>query len=222
MFGGKVNVPLVIRLIVGKGWGQGPQHSKSLQSWFAHVPGLKVAMPSTPYDAKGLLKHALNSDDPVIFLEPRELLTVKGPVPEQEYEIEFGKASVVREGTDVTVVALGVMVHRTLEAAELLKEEGVSLELIDPRTISPLDTQTMLQSVHKTGRLLIIDEAVGPCGVGAEIAAQVCDQGFDDLDAPIRRVNGVFAPTPYSPPLEQAVVPQVADIVQAVRDLVEE
>lgn len=222
MSGGRLRMPLLIRGCIGIGHSAATHHSGNYHQLYAPVPGLCVVLPSMPYDAKGLLKHALNSDDPVIFLEPRELLTVKGPVPEQEYEIEFGKASVVREGTDVTVVALGVMVHRTLEAAELLKEEGVSLELIDPRTISPLDTQTMLQSVHKTGRLLIIDEAVGPCGVGAEIAAQVCDQGFDDLDAPIRRVNGVFAPTPYSPPLEQAVVPQVADIVQAVRDLVEE
>ena len=179
-------------------------------------------IPSSPYDAKGLFHHALRCQDPVLFLEHRELLGIKGPVPEEDYEIEFGKASVVREGSDVTVVALALMVHRALEAAEELQREGISVEIVDPRTVSPLDTDTIVRSVAKTGRLLIVDEAFGPCGVAAEIAARVADSGFDELDAPIRRLTGAFTPTPYSPTLEAVVVPQVRDIVAAVADLVAE
>ena len=168
------------------------------------------------------MKTALNCDDPVLFLEHRELLSVKGPVPAREYFIEFGKASVVREGQHVTVVALAMMVHKTLKACELLGKENISVELIDPRTVSPLDTETILRSVRKTGRLLIVDESFGPCGIGAEIAAQLADRGFDELDAPIRRLNGVHAPTPYSPALESVVVPGVDEIAKAVRDLASE
>jgi 2-oxoisovalerate dehydrogenase E1 component len=189
---------------------------------YAHFPGLRVVVPSTPYDAKGLLKTALNCDDPVLFLEHRELLSLKGSVPVEEYFIEFGKASLVLEGKHVTVVALALMVQKTLKACELLTKEGISVELIDPRTVSPLDIETILKSVEKTGRLLIVDESFGPCGIGAEIAAQMIDRGFDELDAPIRRLNGLHSPTPYSPSLESAVVPDVNAIANALRDLVSE
>ena len=180
---------------------------------------MRVVVPSNPRDAKGLLKTALSCGDPVLFLEHRELMAMKGEVPEEEYYIDFGRASVVRTGTDITVVALALMVHRTLEACALLAEDGVSVELIDPRTVSPLDVDTIRQSVQKTGRLLIVDEAFGPFGVGAEIAAQIADAGFDDLDAPIRRLNGKHSPTPYSATLEAAVVPNVHVIKQAILDL---
>jgi 2-oxoisovalerate dehydrogenase E1 component len=181
-----------------------------------------VVVPSNPCDAKGLLTHALNADDPVIFLEHREILAVKGPVPAEDYEIDFGRAAEVREGRDVTVVALALMVHHALKACAALEKEGVSVELIDPRTVAPLDVETVARSVEKTGRLLIVDEAFAPFGVGSEIAAQLADRGFDDLDAPIRRLNGAFAPTPYSPPLEAAVVPSPDSVAQAIRDLVAE
>jgi 2-oxoisovalerate dehydrogenase E1 component len=158
----------------------------------------------------------------VLFLEHRELYGMKAPVPEEPYEIEFGKASVIREGTDITVVGIALMVHKALEAAETMETEGVSVEVIDPRTVSPLDTETILKSVAKTGRLLIVDEAFQPCSVGAEIAARIVDQGFDELDAPIKRLNGAFTPTPYSPTLESAVVPQVEDIVNEIQQLLHE
>jgi 2-oxoisovalerate dehydrogenase E1 component len=189
---------------------------------YAQFPGLRVVVPSNPHDAKGLMKTALTCNDPVIFLEHRELLNIKGPVPAGEYCIEFGKASVVREGKDVTVVALALMVHKTLQACDILLKEGMSVELIDPRTVAPLDTETILNSVAKTGRLLIVDESFAPCGIGAEIAARLADSGFDDLDAPIRRLNGLHTPTPYSPTLENAVVPNVDGIVKAIRDLSKE
>jgi pyruvate/2-oxoglutarate/acetoin dehydrogenase E1 component len=168
------------------------------------------------------MARALRCDDPVLFLEPRELMAGKGPVPVESYEIPFGKARIARDGSHVTVVAIGLMVQRSLAAAEQLARESVSVEVVDPRTVSPLDTEMILKSVAKTSRLLIVDEAFAPCGPGAEIAARVIDAGFDDLDAPIRRVNGAFTPTPYSPPLEKAVTPQVDDIVRAIRDLIEE
>jgi 2-oxoisovalerate dehydrogenase E1 component len=168
------------------------------------------------------MKTALTGNDPVLFLEHRELLSLKGPVPEDEYFTRFGQASVVREGTHVTVVALALMVHRSLAACATLAKEGLSVELIDPRTLAPLDVDTILTSVAKTGRLLIVDETFAPCGIGAEIAAQLVDRGFDELDAPIRRLNGAHTPTPYSPPLEAAVVPNVETIAQAIRDLCDE
>ncbi|MEO1974483.1 MAG: transketolase C-terminal domain-containing protein, partial [Pirellulaceae bacterium] len=191
-------------------------------SIYAQMPGLRVVMPSTPYDAKGLIAHALQSNDPVLFLEHRELMAIKGPVPEENYEIPFGQASVVREGTDVTVVAISLMVHHALKAAEQLATRGSSIEIIDPRTVSPLDTNTILRSVAKTGRVLIVDEAFGPCSVASEIAAQIADTGFDHLDAPIRRLTGAFTPTPYSPTLEKVIVPQVEDVVRAISNLLEE
>jgi 2-oxoisovalerate dehydrogenase E1 component len=222
MSSGRLKMPLLMRGCIGIGHSAATHHSGNYYSMYAHFPGLRVVVPSTPRDAKGLLKTALNGDDPVLFLEHRELLSMKGPVPGGEYFIPFGEASVVREGKDVTVVALALMVHKTSKACEVLATEGVSVELIDPRTISPLDTETILKSIAKTGRLLIVDESFGPCGIGAEIAAQMADRGFDELDAPIRRLNGKHTPTPYSPSLESAVVPDVDDIAKAVRDLLSE
>ena len=201
MSSGRLRMPILLRGCIGIGHAAATHHSGSYHSIYSHIPGLRVVVPSTPYDAKGLFTRALRCDDPVLFLEPRELMATKGPVPAEPYEIEFGQARVAREGSDVTVVALALMVQRSLAAAEQLAKEGISVEVIDPRTVSPLDTDTILASVKKTGRLLIVDEAFSPCGIGAEIAARVADAGFDDLDAPIRRLNGAFAPTPYSPPL---------------------
>ncbi len=222
MSSGRIKMPLLLRGCIGIGHAAATHHSGSYYSMFAQFPGLRVVVPSTPYDAKGLLKTALNCDDPVLFLEHREVLTIKGPVPAEEYFVEFGKASVVRAGKDVTVVALALMVHKTLAACGTLEAEGISVELIDPRTVAPLDIETIARSVSKTGRLLIVDETFAPCGIGAEIAAQVGDRVFDDLDAPIRRLNGAHTPTPYSPPLEAAVVPNPQTIAQAIRDLFEE
>ena len=222
MTSGRLKMPILLRGCIGIGHSAATHHSGSYYSMYAHFPGLRVVVPSTPADAKGLFKTALNCDDPVLFLEHRELLSLKGPVPTGEHFLEFGKASVVREGQHVTVVALALMVHKTLKASEILAKEGISIELIDPRTVAPLDFETILKSVAKTGRLLIVDESFAPCGIGAEIAAQLADRGFDDLDAPIRRLNGIHTPTPYSPWLENAVVPDVEAIAKAIRDLVRE
>ncbi len=222
MSSGRLRMPVLLRGCVGIGHSAATHHSGNYYPMYAHFPGLRVLVPSTPADAKGLLTRALRCDDPVLFLEHRELLGVKGPVPEGDYEVEFGKAAVMREGKDVTVVALALMVKRALEVAERLAARNVSVEVIDPRTVSPLDTDTILKSVHKTGRLLIVDEAFAPFGLGAEVAARVIEAGFDDLDAPIRRLHGAFTPTPYSPPLEKAVVPQTEDIERAILELLEE
>jgi len=222
MSSGRLSMPILLRGCVGIGHSAATHHSGSYHSIFTHIPGLRVVMPSTPYDAKGLMTRALRCQDPVLFLEHRELMAVKGPVPLESYEIGFGKARIARAGTDVTVVALALMVQRSLAAAELLLKEGISVEVIDPRTVSPLDTDAILASVAKTGRLLIIDEVCAPCSLGAEIAAQVADAGFNDLDAPIRRLNGAFAPVPYSPPLEKALVPDVDAITRSIRDLIAE
>ena len=222
MSSGRLKMPILLRGCIGIGHSAATHHSGSYYGMYAQVPGLRVVVPSTPYDAKGLLKRALHCDDPVLFLEHREILQVKGPVPEEQYEIEFGKAAVVREGRDVTVVALARMVHLTLAACDELAGEGVSVEVIDPRTVLPLDVATILKSVQKTGRLLVVDEPPASCGFAAEIAAQVASEGFDDLDAPIRRLTGQFAPTPYSPTLEAAVVPNVQDIAATIRDILKE
>ena len=219
MSSGRLKMPVLLRGCIGIGHAAATHHSGSYYAMYAHFPGLRVVVPSSPRDAKGLLKTALTCDDPVLFLEHRELMSVKGPVPEEEYFIDFGKAAVVREGRDVTVVALALMVHKTLEACEALAKEGISVELIDPRTVAPLDVETILASVAKTGRLIIVDEDFAHCGIGAEIAAQLADRGFDDLDAPIRRLNGKPSPTPYSPTLEAAVVPNAETIAQAIREL---
>ena len=222
MSSGRIAMPILLRGCIGIGHSAATHHSGNYYPLYAHFPGLRVVVPSTPYDAKGLFTRALRCNDPVLFFEHRELLATKGPVPEGDYEIDFGKAAVVREGTDATVVALALMVRRTLEACERLAAKGVSIEVIDPRTVSPLDSETILRSVRKTGRLLIVDEAFALFGLGAEVAARVIDAGFDDLDAPIRRLHGAFTPTPYSPPLEKAVTPQVEDIERALVDLLEE
>ncbi|MGE0413553.1 MAG: pyruvate dehydrogenase complex E1 component subunit beta [Verrucomicrobiales bacterium] len=219
MSSGRLKMPVLMRGCIGIGHSAATHHSGSYYSMYAHFPGLRVVVPSSPRDAKGLLKTALTCDDPVIFLEHRELMSVKGPVPEEEYFIDFGKAAVVREGSDVTVVALALMVHRTLQASETLAAEGISVELIDPRTVAPLDVDTIVHSVAKTGRLIIVDEDFAHCGIGAEIAAQLADRGFDELDAPIRRLNGKASPTPYSPTLEAAVVPTVESIAHAIREV---
>ena len=222
MSSGRLKMPVLLRGCVGIGHSAATHHSGNYYAMYAQVPGLRVVVPSTPYDAKGLFLHALRCDDPVMFLEHRELMNLKGPVPEEAYEIEFGRASIVREGCDVSVVALARMVHLTLSVCDELAKSGISVELIDPRTVSPLDTATILESVKKTGRLLIVDEAPQPCSVAAEIAARIVNDGFDELDAPIQRLHGAFAPTPYSPPLEGAVVPSAKDIAAAIRRLMEE
>ena len=222
MSSGRLKMPVLLRGCIGVGHSAATHHSGNYSTMYAHFPGLRVVLPSTPYDAKGLLLEALQVNDPVLFLEHRELLNVKGRVPEADYRIEFGKAAIVRPGEHVTIVAVAKMVHECLKASEILAQQGISVELIDPRTISPLDTDTILESVHKTGRLLIADETFAPYAFGAEVAAQVVDRGFDDLDAPIKRLNGRFTPTPYSPSLESQVIPHVEDIVTAIQELMEE
>jgi 2-oxoisovalerate dehydrogenase E1 component len=222
MSSGRLKMPVLLRGCIGIGHSAATHHSGNYYAMYSQVPGLRVVVPSTAADAKGLLKRALRCDDPVVFLEHREILQIKGPVPEGDYEIEFGKAAIVRPGTDVTVVALARMVHLTLSLCDELEREGISVELVDPRTVLPLDIDTILQSVHKTGRLLIVDEAFGPCSIASEVAAQIADRGFNDLDAPIKRLNGAFTPTPYSPTLEKAVVPQPEDIALAIRELMSE
>ncbi|MFO0803090.1 MAG: dehydrogenase E1 component subunit alpha/beta [Gemmataceae bacterium] len=222
MSSGRLKMPILLRGCVGIGHSAATHHSGNYYPLYAQFPGLRVCVPSNAFDAKGLLLHALRCNDPVMFLEPRELLSLKGPVPEAEYEIPFGVAKVVREGRDATVVAIGSQVPRAVAAAEKLAIDGVSIEVIDPRTVAPLDVETIGKSVAKTGRLLIADEAFAPYGIGAEIAAQIADRFFDELDAPIRRLNGLHTPTPYSPPLEAAVVPTPEMLMQAIRDLLAE
>ncbi len=222
MSSGRLKMPLVLRGCIGIGHSAATHHSGSYYGMLAQVPGLRVVVPSTPRDAKGLFAHALRGDDPVLFLEHRELLQLKGPVEEGDFEIPFGRARIARAGTDATVVAVGRMNHLCLAAAEVVAKEGASVEVIDPRTVSPLDADTILASVAKTGRLLVVDEPAGPCGLAAEIAALAADRGFDDLDAPVRRVTGVPSPTPYAPVLEEQVVPGIATIEAALRGLLAE
>ena len=222
MSSGRLKMPIVLRGCIGVGGAAATHHSGNYYPIFTHLPGFKVAVPSNPYDAKGLLKTALRGDDPVLFLEHKSLLNTRGEVPEEEYSIPFGQAAVCRRGEHLTVVALTTMVPETLQVAEALSGEGISVEVIDPRTTSPLDIDTVLESVHRTGRLLIADETFAPCGMGAEIAAAVVDRAFDDLDAPVRRLNGAHVPTPYSAPLEAAIAPNREDIERAIRDLMAE
>lgn len=222
MSSGRLIMPVLLRGCIGIGHSAATHHSGSYYGMLAQVPGLKVVVPSMASDAKGLLKHALRSHDPVLFLEHREILQLKEPVPIEEYEIEFGKARVIQAGDSVTVVALARMVHLALAASESLTKKGISIELIDPRTVTPLDTATILKSLSKTGRLLIIDEAPAHCGFSAEIAAQMADLGFNELDAPIKRLTGAFCPTPYSPSLERVVIPNLDDVVNAAVDLMKE
>jgi len=220
MFGGKAKVPVVIRAQEGAGRGNAAQHSQSLEAWFCHIPGLKVVTPSTPADAKGLLKSAIRDDNPVIFLEHKVLYFTKGPVPDGEYTIPLGVADVKRVGRDVTVVGIHTMVGKALLAAEQLAAEGIELEVIDPRTLVPFDEQTIVDSVKKTGRLIVSHEAYTRSGYGAEIISRVVESAFDYLDAPPLRVCARDVPVPYSAVLETAALPQVDDLVAAARALV--
>ncbi len=219
MFGGQAKVPLVIRTPFGGGVNIAAHHSQSLEAWFMHVPGLLVAAPSTPYDAKGLLKTAIRSDDPVMFCEHKLLYSTKGPVPEEDFTIPFGVAEIKNEGKDVTVVATLFMVIKALEAAMILKKDGISVEVIDPRTLVPLDKETIVESVKKTGRLVIVSEDCKTAGVTAEIAAMVAEEAIDYLDAPIKRVAEPDTPIPFSPPLEKHVLPNEESIIKAVREI---
>ncbi len=221
MFGGKGKVPMVLRTPSGSGTGAAAQHSQSLEAWMAHIPGLKVVQPSTAYDAKGLLKAAMDDDNPVIFYEHKLLYKTSGVVPEEQYSIPLGKADIKREGTDVTIVATAIMVHKSLEAAAELEKEGISVEVVDPRTLVPLDEETIINSVKKTGRLIVVHEAVKRGGIGGEIASMIAEsEAFDYLDAPIKRLGGLAIPIPYNPTLEKAAIPQVADIIAAVKETV--
>ncbi|MGQ9500700.1 MAG: alpha-ketoacid dehydrogenase subunit beta [Anaerolineae bacterium] len=219
MTGGQAKVPLVIRTLMGAGRGAAAQHSQSLQAWVAHIPGLKVVMPSTPYDAKGLLKSAIRDDNPVIFFEDKMCYQIKGPVPVGEYTIPLGVADVKRSGDDVTFVATSSMVQVALSAAEALAQEGISAEVVDPRTLKPLDKETILNSVKKTGRAVVIDEGHLSYGVTAEIAAIIADEAFDYLDAPVKRLGALDVPVPMTPVLEQATVPNVEQLVATARSL---
>ncbi|MGH7278820.1 MAG: alpha-ketoacid dehydrogenase subunit beta [Candidatus Rokuibacteriota bacterium] len=219
MLGGTPTVPLVIRGPQGGGIRLAAQHSQSLEAWFVHIPGLVVIAPSTPYDAKGLLAAAIRVDNPVIFLEHKVLYATKGPVPEGTYAIPLGKADIKRAGSDVTVVATQVMVQRALAAADELAKEGIGVEVIDPRTLVPLDEEAILTSVAKTGRLVIAHEAVKRGGFGAEVAALVSEKAIDLLDAPIARVAARPVPMPYNDALERATIPSQQDIVTAIRGL---
>ena len=222
MSSGRLKMPVLLRGCIGIGHSAATHHSGSYYGMYGQVPGLRVVVPSSAEDAKGLLKHALRCDDPVLFLEHREILQAKGPVIEGDFEIPFGKGRIVRQGRHVTVVALARMVHLVSSVSDELEREGISVELIDPRTVSPLDTDLILESVHKTGRLLIVDEPPGQYGFSAEIAARVVDEGFNDLDAPIKRLTGAFCPTPYSPSLENVMVPNADQVLAAIRELMSE
>ncbi|AGI74219.1 putative acetoin:2,6-dichlorophenolindophenol oxidoreductase subunit beta [Octadecabacter arcticus 238] len=221
MLGGDVSVPLVMRFPAGSGTGAAAQHSQSLEAWLAHVPGLKVIQPTTPHDAKGMLLAALEDPDPVMIFEHKLLYKTKGMVPQGHYTVPIGKAHVARPGTDVTIVATSIMVHKSLAAAEELAAVGISAEVIDLRTIRPIDRETVFTSVEKTSRLVCVYEAVKTLGIGAEISAMVAEShAFDFLDAPILRLGGTDNPMPYNPELEKASVPQVEDIVSNVINLV--
>jgi pyruvate dehydrogenase E1 component beta subunit len=220
MFGGKASIPLVCRAPAGSGTGAAAQHSQSLEAWFVHAPGIKVVTPSTAADAKGLLVASIRDNNPVIFMEHKLLYRTKGPVAEELYEIPLGVADVKREGRDLTIVAYSIMVPRALEAAEQLAAEGIEVEIVDPRTLKPLDVEAIVRSVSKTGRALIVHEAPVTGGAGAELAAVISDsEAFDFLDAPVRRLAGRNVPIPYNRTLEAAAVPQVEDIVAAARAL---
>jgi pyruvate/2-oxoglutarate/acetoin dehydrogenase E1 component len=220
MFGGKAQVPMVIRGPMGSGTGAAAQHSQSFPAVFAHFPGLKVVMPSTPYDVKGLIKSAIRDNNPVVFAEHKLLYWTKGEVPEEDYTIPLGKADIKRPGKDVTIVAGSIMLPRALEAAKELEQHGIDTEVIDPRTLKPLDLQTIINSVKKTGRLIIAEDDPISFGWGAEIAAGIAgSEAFDYLDAPIKRMAGLDIPIPYNPNLEKHAVPQVADIVENTKEL---
>ncbi|HLR52592.1 MAG TPA: alpha-ketoacid dehydrogenase subunit beta [Candidatus Avamphibacillus sp.] len=222
MYGGKGKVPLVIRTPSGSGTGAAAQHSQSLEAWLTHIPGLKVVQPGTPYDAKGLLKAAIEDENPVIFYEHKLLYKTKANVPGTDYVIPLGKADIKKEGKDLTIVATAIMVKRALKAAEELEKEAIHVEIVDPRTLVPLDEKCILQSVEKTGRLLVVHEAVKRGGYGAEIASIVAEKGFSNLKAPIKRLAGQDVPIPNNKKLEKAAVPQIKDIIREARKIVHE
>ncbi|OGF45442.1 MAG: hypothetical protein A2452_08755 [Candidatus Firestonebacteria bacterium RIFOXYC2_FULL_39_67] len=219
MFGGKVKVPLVIRTEGGCGRTLGAHHSQSLEAWFTHIPGVKVVMPSTPYDAKGLLKSAIREDNPVVYIEHKMLYNTKGPIPEGEYLIPLGKADVKKTGKDVTIIAYSRMVLFALDAAKDLEKQGISVEVVDPMTLAPLDMETILTSVRKTHKVIIVHEACKTGGFGAEIAAKIMENAFDYLDAPVVRVCGADVPMPKAPNLEKLAIPSKEGIIRAVKEL---
>ena len=219
MFGGKAETPVVIRTMIGAGFRAAAQHSQGLYPIFTHIPGLKVVVPSTPYDAKGLLIQSIRDNDPVIFCEHKVLYDMEGELPEESYAIPFGEANFVREGDDVTIVAIGRMVHIATEAADNLAKEGVQCEIVDPRTTSPLDEDSILESVEKTGRLVVVDESGPRCGMAADIASMVATQAFNDLKAPIQTVTPPHTPVPFSDYLEDLYIPDVAQVEDAVRNV---
>jgi pyruvate/2-oxoglutarate/acetoin dehydrogenase E1 component len=221
MFGGKINVPLVIRAPVGAGGGQAAQHSQSFESWFSHVPGLQVVMPITPYDVKGLLKTAIRSDDPVLFFEHKRGYEIEGEVPEGDYTIPFGEAVVRREGSDVTIVAVSIMVHRALAAAEELSQMGIECEVIDPRTVYPFDYVRVIESVAKTHRLVVTHESTRRSGIGAEIVSQVTERAFDELDEGPVIVAGRNVPMPYNRTLESMVIPNEERLRDAILEMMD-
>lgn len=219
MSGGTLKVPLVLRANCGALNSNGPHHSQSLHAWFMHIPGLKVIMPSTPYDAKGLLISAIRDDSPVIYLEHKALYNLRGDVPEEEYSVPIGKATIRQEGKDLTIAASGLMVKRALEAANIIRRDGISIEVIDLRSLAPLDEEKILESIKKTGHLIVVDEGYKPCGLGAEISALVADRGFDYLDAPIKRVTSLHSPIGFSPVLEKYIVPDSDRIITAIKEI---
>ena len=219
MFGGKAETPVVIRTMIGAGFRAAAQHSQGLYPIFTHIPGLKVVVPSTPYDAKGLLIQSIRDNDPVIFCEHKVLYDMEGELPEESYAIPFGEANFVREGDDVTIVAIGRMVHMATEAADNLAKEGVQCEIVDPRTTSPLDEDSILESVEKTGRLVVVDESGPRCGMAADIASMVATRAFNDLKAPIQTVTPPHTPVPFSDYLEDLHIPDVAQVEDAVRNV---
>jgi pyruvate/2-oxoglutarate/acetoin dehydrogenase E1 component len=220
MSGGQVKVPITIRTQGGAGWSPGAQHAQQLEAWFVHVPGLKVVFPSTPEDVRGLLWSSIYEDNPIIFFEHRTLYGIKGEVPDEIEPIEIGKARIHREGEDVTVVATGRLVHESLKAAEQAAEEGISVEIFDPRTLQPLDEDALIASVKKTNRAVVAHEAVTRMGWGAEVAAVVQEKAFDYLDAPIARVGAKFTPIPFAPVMEEFVVPHAKDVLAAIKQTV--
>jgi pyruvate dehydrogenase E1 component beta subunit len=221
MFGGRGNVPMVLRTNIGAGRGTAAQHSQSFHAIFMHIPGLVVVAPSTAYDAKGLMIEAIQNDNPVIFVEHKKLYIEKGPVPEESYSISFGQADIKREGNDVTIVATHALVQRSLNAAEQAAQEGIDVEVVDPRTLVPLDSETILNSIKKTGRLIVADEGHRTCGVASEIAALAAEEAIYYLKAPIKRITSPDTPVPFSPPLEQAFIPDEKYLLPAIRSLME-
>jgi pyruvate/2-oxoglutarate/acetoin dehydrogenase E1 component len=217
MSGGAWKVPMVLRTTLGASRRSAAQHSQSLQAWLSHVPGLKVALPSTPYDAKGLLKSAIRDDNPVIFFEDKMMFRLKGPVPVEDYAIPFGVADIKREGEDITIVATSSMVQVALGAATLLEENGISAEVVDPRTTWPLDEKTLIESAKKTSRAIVLDEGYEKYGVTAEIASVIAAGAFYDLDAPVKRIGAMHVPIPFSPPLEDATIPTEKSVFEAAR-----